>query len=63
MTLPRWLTRLLCDHIAMDLQPVGAASVSADGEVSMTIEVTCACGYMNHRPLDATVAIHEGVQR
>jgi hypothetical protein len=64
MNLWPWLTRLFCDHVAMDLAPVGAASVSTAGEVYMTIELTCpACGYINHRPLDATAAIHEGVER
>lgn len=62
MKLWSWITSLLCDHVTMRLAPVGAASVSAQGEVAMTIEITCqTCGYLNHRPLDVTVALREGV--
>lgn len=62
--IPEWFTRLFCDHVSMQLDVVGAASLSGNGEVSMTIEITCpACGYLNHRTLDATTAMREGLQR
>jgi hypothetical protein len=59
-----WFTHFFCDHVSMQLNVVGAASLSGSGEVSMTIELTCpACGYLNHRTLDATAAMREGLQR
>jgi hypothetical protein len=63
MTFLVWLKSLFCQHIGIALTTAGPASVSIAGEVYMTIELSCAdCGYINHRPLDATAAMHEAVK-
>lgn len=63
MKLPQWMKRWFCRHVALDLVAFGPATISTTGEVAMTIEITCWCGYLNHRPIDVTAALREGVTR
>jgi hypothetical protein len=63
--LVRLVQPFFCQHMNPSLSIVGAALISANREVEMMVEISCECGYINHRSVDATNALRDalGVKR
>jgi hypothetical protein len=54
---------LFCRHNAINLTTTGKAAPTFAGGVEVLVEITCPCGYVNHRFLDITGAIQRDDNR